>query len=44
MHRLRVFTRTVSICNGKDDKRDKKNSMFMIHVQMSWSILSLVNT
>lgn len=24
MHRLRVFTRTVSICNGKDDKRDKK--------------------
>ena len=24
MHRLRVFTRTVSICNGKDDKQDKK--------------------
>ena len=24
IRRLRVFTRTVSICNGKDDKRDKK--------------------
>jgi len=30
-NRLRVFTRTVSICNGKDDKQDKEKQQQYVY-------------